>query len=177
MIFRLSEKLNAKIKTGTLAILPLDENPLADWSAGLFLVGRTPYILLTNTKSLYSTVLPGKGVTDESAFIERALSSIRVFMEADGQQGVYERFVAPASGSVRFAKALNRSVTGSMNDMTKHAAYWLAGGDVSPIEIGSRLKEIPMSALRHDGSGYGFPRDVFEALVESAGGGRPMSDP
>ena len=30
MIFRLSVKLNAKIKTGTLATLALDENPFAD---------------------------------------------------------------------------------------------------------------------------------------------------
>src|ERR1700730_18645970 len=119
MIFRLSKKLNAKIKTGTLANLPLDENPFAAWSAGLFLVERTQYILLSNTKSLYSTVLPGKGVTDESTFIERALSSIREFMEGDDQGAAYERFIAPATGTVRFAKALNRSVTGSMNDMTK----------------------------------------------------------
>ena len=169
MIFRLSEKLNAKIKAGTLATLPLDENPFADWSAGLFLVGRSQYILVTNTKSLYSTVLPGKGVTDEKTFIERALSSIREFMDADGQEGVYERLVAPVTGSVQFAKALNRSVTGSMNDMTKHAAFWLAEGDVSPVEIGSRLKGIPMSALKHDGSTHGFPRDAFKAMVDKAG--------
>lgn len=102
MIFRLSQKLIDKIKAGSLATLPLDENPFADWSAGLFLVGRSQYLLLTNTKSLYSTVLPGKGVTDEKTFIERALSSIREFMDADGQEGVYERLVAPVSGSVRF---------------------------------------------------------------------------
>ena len=166
MIFRLSDKLNTKIKAGTLATLPLDENPFADWSAGLCLVGRSQYILVTNTKSLYSTVLAGKGVTDTKTFVERALSSIREFMDADGQEGVYERLVAPVSGSVRFAKALNRSVTGSMNDMTKHAAYWLAVGDISPVEIGSRLKGIPMSALKHDGSTHGFPRDVFKALVD-----------
>jgi len=88
MIFRLSQKLNTKIKAGTLPALPLDENPLADWSAGLFLVGRTQHILVSNTQSLYSTMLPGKGVTNDSDFIERALSSIREFMEADGQQGV-----------------------------------------------------------------------------------------
>jgi hypothetical protein len=115
---------------------PRIENPLADWSAGLFLVRRTPYILLSNTKSLYSTVLPGAGVTDASTFIERALGGIRALLEADGRNGVYERFVAPAGGSVRFAKALNRSVTGSMNDLTRHTAYWLAAGDVSPPEIG-----------------------------------------
>jgi hypothetical protein len=169
MIFRLSAKLNDKIKAGTLATLPLDENPFADWSAGLFLVGRSQYILVTNTNSLYSTVLPGKGITDGKTFVERVLSSIREFMDADGQEGVYERLVAPASGSVQFAKALNRSVAGSMNDMAKHAAYWLAAGDVSPIEIGSRLKGIPMSALKHDGSTHGFPRDAFKAMVDKAG--------
>src|SRR5256885_523764 len=104
MIFRLSQKLNTKIKAGTLLALPLDENPFADWSAGLFLVGRTQYLLLSNTKSLYSTVLAGKGFTNHSDFIEGALSSIREFMEADGQQGIHERFVVPASGSVQFAK-------------------------------------------------------------------------
>ena len=169
MIFRLSEKLKAKVKAGTLATVPLDENPFADWSAGLLLVGRSQYILVTNTKSLYSTVLPGKGVTDEKTFFERALSSIREFMDADGQEGVYERLVASVTGSVQFAKALNRSVTGSMNDMTKHAAYWLAEGDVSPVEIGSRLKGIPMSGLKHDGSTHGFPRDAFKAMVDKAG--------
>ena len=169
MIFRLSDKLNTKIKAGTLATLPLDENPFADWSAGLFLVGRLQYILVTNTKSLYSTVLPGKGVTDERAFVESALNSIREFMDADGQEGVYERLVAPVSGSVRFAKALNRSVAGSMNDMTKHAAFWLAEDGILPVEIGSRPKEIPMSVLKHDGSTHGFPRDAFKAMVGKAG--------
>ena len=57
MIFRLSQKLNAKIKVGALSVVPLDENPYADWSAHLFTVDRTQYIILSNTKSLYSTVL------------------------------------------------------------------------------------------------------------------------
>jgi len=56
-----------------------------------------------------------------------------------------------------------------MNDMTKHAAFWLAEGDVSPVEIGSRLRGIPMSALKHDCSTHGFPRDAFKAMVDKAG--------
>jgi hypothetical protein len=169
MIFRLSEKLSTKIKAGTLGTLPPDENPFADWSAHLFVAERSQYILLSNTKSLYSTVMPGKGITNESTLIEGALSSIREFMDADGQRDVYERFVAPVSGSVQFAKALNRSVTGSMNDMAKHAAYYLAEGDVAPSEIGTRLNEIPMSALKHDRSTHGFPRDVFKVMIDQAG--------
>jgi uncharacterized protein DUF6933 len=165
MIFRTSQKLNAKIKAGTLAAVPLHEHPLADWSAALFVAGRTQYILLSNTKSLYSTVLHGKGITNDSTFIEEALSSIRQSMQDDGQESVYRRCIAPASASVRFAKALDRSVTGSMNDMIRHARYLLAEGDLSPSEVGTRLNEIPMSALGHGGSRYGFPREVFRALA------------
>jgi hypothetical protein len=44
MIFRLSQKLADKIKAGTLAALPPDENPLADWSAHLFVAARTQYV-------------------------------------------------------------------------------------------------------------------------------------
>ena len=51
MIFGPSQKLNGKIKMGTLPVLPLNDNPLADWSAALFVVGRTQYILLSNTRS------------------------------------------------------------------------------------------------------------------------------
>jgi len=172
MIFRLSQKLNTKIKGGTLAALPLDEDPFADWSAGLFLVGHRQYILVTNTKSLYSTLLPGNGVTDETTFIERATNSIREFMEADGHRGVFEQLIAPIHGSVWFSTALNRSITGSMNDMVKHAAFLLETGELSLIEISSRLKETPMTGLRHDALTHGFPRDVFNEMVEKAGSGR-----
>jgi hypothetical protein len=165
MIFRLSQKLNTKIKTGTLRPLPLDDNPFADWSAHLFVADRTQYIILSNTKSLYSVVMFGKGIAGESNFIERAMSNIREFMEADGQEFVYHRFIVPAAGSVRFTKALDRSVTGSMNDLIKHAKFWLATDNISPFDVGFRLNDIPMSALKLSGSPYCIPRDVFKALA------------
>ena len=170
MIFRLSQKLNAKIKGGTLPALPLDENPFADWSAHLFVARRTQYVLLSNTKSLYSTVMYGRGITNDSQFIERALGSLREFMEAEGQEVVYRRFIGPASASVRFAKALDRSVTGSMNDLIRQAAAWLAEGGLSPHEVGGRLNDTLLSALGRSGSvPYGKPREAFTELVGRAG--------
>jgi hypothetical protein len=170
MIFRLSQRLNAKIKAGSLPAVPPDENPFADWSAALFVAGRTQYILLSNTKALYSTVLYGKGVTGAGHFIERALGSIRESMEDDRQGAVYRRFVAPASASVCFARALDRSVTGSVNDLVRHAAAWLAGGDLSPHEVGVRLNDILLSALgRGKSPPYGRPREAFRALVGGVG--------
>jgi hypothetical protein len=89
MILRISQKLNTKIKAGKLADMPLDENPYADWSCHLFTADRTQCIILTNTKSLYSCVMYGKGITDDGRFIERVLSTIREFTEDDGQAFVY----------------------------------------------------------------------------------------
>src|SRR5262249_52439743 len=139
MIFRVSHKLATKIKAGDLRALPPHENPLADWSAHLFVAGRTQYLLVSNTKSLYSPVVFGKGVTTGSHFIERALGGLGEFMEADGLAFAYRRLIAPAAASVRFAAALDRSVTGSMNDLIKHATFWLAGGDQSPFDVSFRL--------------------------------------
>jgi len=170
MIFRLSQKLAKKLKTGAAKTLPLDDNPYADWSCHLFTADRTPYIILSNTKSLYSVVMYGKGITDDGQFIERALSTIREFMEDDGQAFVYQRFIAPASGTVQFAKALNRSVTGSMNDLISHAKMWLAEGDVSPNDVGSKLNEVLLSALAtEESSGYRKPNEAFKLLANERG--------
>jgi hypothetical protein len=168
MIFRLSQKRNARIKGGTLATLPPDENPFADWSAGLSQVGRSPHILVTNTKFLDSTVLPGNGVTDEATFVERVSGGIRELLEANGHREVYERSVAPRLGTVRFAKALNRSLTGSMNDLVKQAAFLLETGELSLAEIDTHLIGTPMTGRKDDNYTHGFPRDVFNEMVKTA---------
>ncbi len=125
MIFRLSQKLNTKVKAGTLDAVLLHENPFADWSAHLFIADRTQYILSSNTKTLFSTVMYGKGITNDGNFTRHALRSIQELMEAEGQGFAHERFIAPASASVRFAKALDRSITGSVNDLIRHTEFWL----------------------------------------------------
>jgi hypothetical protein len=165
MIIRLSQKLSTKIKAGTLKPMPLDENPYADWSCHLFTAERTQYFLVSNTKSLYSCVLYGKGITNDCVFIERMLSALREFMEDDGQAFIYQKFVAPSSRTVSFAKALNRSVTGSMNDLIGHATGWLEYGEVSPHDLGFRLNDVLLSAIAVSKSEkYGKPNEAFKLL-------------
>jgi hypothetical protein len=166
LIFRPSKKLNAKIKAGPLSVQPPSENPFADWSAHLFFADRTQYILLSNTKSLYSTVLYGKGITDDGRFIERALGSLREFMEDDGQAFVYRRFIAPASDTVRFVRALDRVVTGSMNELIVHATALLIEGELSPFDVGFRLNDVLLSAIAAGGTEkYGKPREAFKSMA------------
>jgi len=116
-------------------------------------------------------VLHGKGATSDSHFIEVTLDGIKELLADQGHESAYRRFIAPSVESVHFAKALDRSVTGSINDMIKHATYWLNDGDLSPHEIGIRLNEIPMSALGNGKSGsYGRPRDAFKELLSEVEG-------
>lgn len=169
MILRLSQKLNTKIKTGKLVEMPLDENPYADWSCHLFTAARTQYIILTNTPSLYSCLMNGRGITNGSTFVTQALDAIRGFATGDDKQTVYRKYIAPASGTVSFAKALNRSVTGSMSDHI-HAAKFMLEDGMALREISNHLNETPMSALNGpDGRKYGFPKVVFSELVDRVG--------
>ena len=166
MILRLSQKLCSKLKEGSLKAMALDENPYADWSCHLFTADRTQYILVSNTKSLYSCVMYGKGITNDSVFIERTLSNLREFMEDDGQSFVYQKFIAPATGTISFAKALDRSVTSSMNQLIFHATAWLVEDELSPYDVGFKLNDVLLSILgTKDNFGYGKPNEAFKAMV------------
>jgi len=168
MLFRLSQKLNAKVKAGPMATAPLDSNPYVDWTTRLFTVNRVQYIMITNTPSLYSTVIFGKGVTNDNELIVRVQDGIRGFMEADGLEFYYRQFIAPATGSIRFCKPLNRSVTGSMNEFVAFAKYWLSDGETSPFDVGFRLYEVPMSAIAgRKPETHGFARDVFKRMANA----------
>lgn len=106
----------------------------------------------------------GRGIPDDGCFIRRALATIRDFTADDGNQLIYRKYISPAAGNVDFAKALNRSVTGSMNDHI-HAAKFMLADDMAPSEIGYLLNKTPMSALiGPDGRKYAYPRDAFKRL-------------
>ncbi len=159
MILRLSQKLATKIKITPRRALPLDSNAFADWSARLFTAECVQYIILTNTASLYSTVMYGRGISSDSDFFDQGLGCIREFMVDDGQEFIFRRFIAPSAKSVDFSKALNRSVTGSMNDLVYHAQMWLTEGDLSPHDTSFKLNEIPMSVI-----GYANSREALKSL-------------
>ena len=76
MIFRITDKLARKIKESPQESLPLAESPYLDWTANLFYVNKAQYIIVTNTQSLYSIIMHGKGITDDSKFIDHVTRRI-----------------------------------------------------------------------------------------------------
>jgi len=162
MILRLSEKLNSKIKAGKLKEMPLEENPYADWTAHLFVVDRTQYIILSNTESLYSCVMYGKGISGDGKFIERSINTIHEFMDDDGLSDIHQNFITPSTARVAFAKALNRKVTGSLNQLVMSTTTILKSEEIAPHQVGFHLNDLLLSAIAsNEDRGYGKPREAF----------------
>lgn len=162
MIFRFTHKLGKKLRFIPFDTLPLHSNPFADWTAHLFTAQRVQYIIITNTASLYSMILYGKGITDDGTFIKWAISYMRDFMSHDDHDFIYESLIAPEVGQVYLSKTLNRAVTGSMNDLVRIAKIQLTEHDMSPFDVSFQLNKVPMSMLNYDN-----PREAFESLKVS----------
>jgi uncharacterized protein DUF6933 len=159
MIIRVSAKLGKKIHLAPASCLPANANPLADWSAHLFTAERVQYLMLTNTAALYSMVMYGKGITDDCRLLDSITSHMGQFMREDGQGLLFTRLIAPSTAHVSFSKALNRAVTGSINELVWQAKVHLSAQQRSPYDTSMLLNEVPMSYL-----GYDTPKQAFLKL-------------
>lgn len=160
MIFRLTHKLGKKIKVSPSLSLEPDENPYADWIANLFRAEHVQYIILTNTASLYSVVMLGRGITDGVRFVRRSLDCIHEYMIADGLEEIYHRHIAPETKTISFSKTGNRRVLGSMNDIVYDAKFSLIVHERTPFEASYQLNRMPMGMLN-----YKYAIEAFMALA------------
>jgi len=79
---------------------------------------------------------------------------------------VYRRFIAPVGATVRFAKALDRAVTGSINELAFEAKMMLVENDLPPFRVGFGLNDVQLSAIAPSKSArYGKPREASKALA------------
>lgn len=67
--------------------------PFTDWSCHLFTAGRIQHIMITNTVSLYSFVMFGRGITDDRYFVEQVLGGLRGFAAYAGQDRPQQSFL------------------------------------------------------------------------------------
>jgi hypothetical protein len=149
MILRITQKLAKKIKVTPVPNLPPHNNPLLDWTANLFMVSRWQCIILTNSASLYSVVFPGKGVPNGQALVEQGMKALDDCLTRDGILGLYDFEIAPASDSVDFCKAGDKSVLASMNQLVFQVKCdLLEMGHPLPL-VNQRLNRTPMSKLKY----------------------------
>jgi hypothetical protein len=162
MILRVTAKLGKKIGFMPGKTLPSDPNPFADWSAALFTADRVQYVLLTNTASLYSMVMYGRGMSNDDVFLDRVTDYMGEFLRDHGHEFIHRRLVMPAMGVITFSRALNRRVTGSMNDLIFQAKFHLSREEISPWDVSVRLNDVPMSYLSYEKAESRFARMTIE---------------
>jgi len=168
MIFRITQKLNTILKAGDLASQPQIEDPFADWSANFFIVDRRRYIVVSNTTTLYTVLLEGKGITNGRKFAEQFKTTLQTFMREDGLEAAYQERIEPSFQSATFAKSLNRKVTGSLCELVQYARFILSDGNDTPYTLGFRLNDLIYSAIGSKPGDYARPKVVFTALAKSA---------
>lgn len=161
MILRITQKLAKKIKVIPVAALAPHDNPLLDWTVNLFMVSRWQCIILTNSVSLYSVVFPGKGVPNGQAFIEQGMKALDDCLTSDGILGLYDFEIAPATDSVDFCKAGDKSVLALMNQIVFDAKWQLLERSHPLSLVNQRLNRTPMSKL-----GWRYALDELLALAD-----------
>lgn len=164
MILRLSEKLAAKIDAPEAEAMALADDPLTDFTARLFTVARTQYVLVSNTASLYSVLLPGRGMRSPHELIIPFLRTLEDQLAREGFTDAYQTRIAPGSGAIVYGKALSRSVTGSMNDQVVQAKRTLADG-IDLDASADILNGMPLFTLIDARGRYAQPREALRRLI------------
>lgn len=161
MVFRVSAKLGRKIHLDYEQSLPPAADPILDWSADLFTADRTQYIIVSNSASLYSIVMYGRGVANETRFLQDSMSEMREVLNADGFSSAFQEVIGPSADRLAIAKRQDRSVIGSMNDLIWQARLRLAQDEISPYEASCFLNKTLMSYID-----YRPPREAFQRMVD-----------
>jgi len=159
MILRLTAKLSSKIGARPEQCLSLSMNPFLDWVGHLFTAERTQYIILSNTVSLYSIIMYGRGITNDNELIGQSMSNMRELMASDGLEFIFHRLIAPSAGTIRYSKVRDRQVLGSIAELVREARFYIIERQVSPFDAASQVNQTLLSYLR-----YKHPKEVFAQL-------------
>lgn len=163
MIFRLTLKLQKKIGLTSLQAIQVDKNrnPLLDWNMNLFTSNRVQYVILTNTASLYSMIMTGRGITNDKQLVHEALSCMHKFIIHSGNEVVYKNLIEPENENIFFSKIIDSRISGSMNDLIFQTKIYLEHDPKSLFEVSYLINKSPMSYLN-----YSSPEKEFEKLCE-----------
>jgi hypothetical protein len=150
MILHLSKQLADRLKCSVnLQGMPVVQAGRLDaWSGHCFRIGRVEHVMMMNDASLYTILMPARGLTSIDSFL-------KVFIPRVAQ--VWHRFDAEFDAEnqeVIVLKRTNRSLIGSMNDAIQstkfHFEYFHeVPHDFGPIDIEKRLNMVPYKAREY----------------------------
>jgi len=166
MIIRISQQVGRKVKIRELATVGMHDDPLRDWSIQTFVFERKQHVIICNTATLYSAVCLSGALNKPHALVVAGLQAIGEQLEFDLLLDAYQTFSTPGSAVVTYAKSLNKTVTGSINEQIILATNALARGK-NLFDTSGYLNRNLLSILKDEhGKKYNRPFDVMTRLLE-----------
>jgi len=150
-ILRCTKKLLSELN-----IRPTDSSHLFDdfgsWHCNLFRIDRRKCVLFTHDRTLYSFLVPGLTKSGFQNICEIFKQSLfKNLIEENIPQKQIELFL-DNNKKIEISKTNNRSVLGSMNDLTFQLKYQIRdeGGilNTNVMKLNHDLNRIPMSAIK-----------------------------
>jgi len=118
-------------------------NRLGNWYGNLLNVGPRRFAILVNEMTLLPVIMPARAAVFPHTF-PAALEEVLAGLDIPAEKAAQE---AAASEITCYAKTLNRSVLGSMNDLAFHAGLLLEDGT---RELSASIKLANMPSLVMD---------------------------
>lgn len=151
-IMRCTAKLLSELSVKPTKV-PDQTSSLYDWHANLLWLDRKKYVLFTNDQTLYSLLVHWAKTPRSADFLERFRLGLFKSLVSEGLAEARLEYFLNEYARATITKTNNRSVLGSMNDLTFqiksmiHVRDGLADTDLS--EISRQLNRIPMGAIKY----------------------------
>ncbi len=131
----------------SLVEVPLPStNALGPWCANTFNIGRFPYLIITNEKTLLTVLLPFKEI---HTIVPRFLQSLKSLLTSLNISSSHIKREVEQMHDIQFTQRTNRQTLGSMNDFVHLLKAQLDQGDRQSLdELSVFLSEVPCSPLK-----------------------------
>ncbi len=146
----------------------IEETEVERWNATLFYVSRKKCLLVTNSKTRYTVIVPGLSKNDFKELTKIFISSFYIQLEKDGII-VDRQQIEKMIGCIELLKTNNnKSIIGMQNSILPYLEDWkYEFGEYSNwdfYEIGRRINGIPYKQLE-----WRTPKEVmFKTINTSA---------
>ena len=161
MIIRLTETLATKLHEEWKVVVPSHNRPFLDWHATLFKVERVHYILVMNSTTLYTVIMPGAGIIDTPRFLEQTVATLQAVITAD-DPFLFPVHISPFLQSIIISKSGNPSALVSMQAVVRGAILLLGERHYSPRKAADALNDRPWKQF-----GFRTPKELMQLLKQT----------
>lgn len=122
--------------------------------------GRRQFIIVTNSATLYSVVMPGGSCRSAGTFVGAFAEELGGVLDRDGLGSLSSCVISDLSKNLVFCRASDRRVLGSINDFVFGAKVYINEADLPLPEVSHRLNQTPMRLVK-----YSVPADEMRKLL------------